>query len=225
MLVYTIKELCRTCYTCVRECPAKAIRIVGGQAEVIEERCIACGNCTKVCSQGAKVFLKTTDKVERILQTSVNAAAIIAPSFPADFQEVSDHRILVGMIRRLGFRYVAEVSFGADLIAAGYRNLLSKGDGKTYISSDCPSIVNFIRYYHPNLAANLAPLVSPMVATIKVMRKKYGENTPVVFIGPCVAKKSESNELDVAITFIELREMLESRGIDPSTTEPSEFDP
>ena len=33
MLVYTIKELCRTCYTCVRECPAKAIRIVGGQAE------------------------------------------------------------------------------------------------------------------------------------------------------------------------------------------------
>ena len=42
MLVYTIKELCRTCYTCVRECPAKAIRIVGGQAEVITERCIAC---------------------------------------------------------------------------------------------------------------------------------------------------------------------------------------
>lgn len=225
MLVYTIKELCRTCYTCVRECPAKAIRIVGGQAEVIEERCIACGNCTKVCSQGAKVFLKTTDKVERILQGPGDAAAIIAPSFPAEFQELPDHRILVGMIRKLGFRYVAEVSFGADLVASGYRDLLSRSNGKTFISSDCPSIVNFIRYYHPNLAPNLAPLVSPMVATIKVIRKKYGENIPVVFIGPCVAKKSESNELDVAITFIELREMFDARGITPRDIQPSEFDP
>ena len=69
MLVYTIKELCRTCYTCVRECPAKAIRIVGGQAEVIDERCIACGNCTKVCSQGAKVFLNTTDRVVKLLES------------------------------------------------------------------------------------------------------------------------------------------------------------
>ncbi len=70
MLVYTIKELCRTCYTCVRECPAKAIRIVGGQAEVIDERCIACGNCTKVCSQGAKVFLNTTDRVIKLLENN-----------------------------------------------------------------------------------------------------------------------------------------------------------
>ena len=225
MLVYTIKELCRTCYTCVRECPAKAIRIVGGQAEVIEDRCIACGNCTKVCSQGAKVFLKTTDKVERILQSSDKAAAIIAPSFPADFQELSDHRQLVGMVRALGFRYVTEVSFGADIIAAKYKELLSAAKDKTYISSDCPSIVNFIRYYHPNLAANLVPLVSPMAATIKVVRKKYGEDVPVVFIGPCVAKKSESNELDVAITFIELREMFESNGITPEKVEPTEFDP
>ena len=56
MLVYTIKELCRTCYTGVRECPAKAIRIVGGQAEVIDERCIACGNCTKVSARELKSF-------------------------------------------------------------------------------------------------------------------------------------------------------------------------
>lgn len=68
MLVYTLKGLCRTCYTCVRECPVNAIRIVGGQAEVIDERCIACGNFPKVCSsQGAKVFLNTTD-VKKVVE-------------------------------------------------------------------------------------------------------------------------------------------------------------
>ena len=62
-LVFTEKDKCRVCYTCVRECPVKAIKITDGQAEVIHERCIACGNCVKVCSQGAKVFLGTTDAV------------------------------------------------------------------------------------------------------------------------------------------------------------------
>jgi iron only hydrogenase large subunit-like protein/nitrogen-specific signal transduction histidine kinase len=225
MLVYTIKELCRTCYTCVRECPAKAIRIVGGQAEVIEERCIACGNCTKVCRQGAKVFLKVTDKVERVLKSGKDVAAIIAPSFPAEFQELSDHRQLVGMVRALGFRYVAEVSFGADLVAAKYKELLSSSPDKTFISSDCPSIVNFVRFYHPNLAPNLVPIVSPMIAMMKVMRKKYGANMPVVFIGPCVAKKSESHDIEAAITFIELREMFEKQGITSEGVTPTEFDP
>src|SRR5512133_445186 len=125
MLGYTIKELCRTCYTCVRECPAKAIRIVGGQAEVIDERCIACGNCTKVCSQGAKVFLNTTDRVVKLLESGSRKAAIVAPSFPAEFSEIPDHRAFVGMIRMLGFDYVAEVSFGADLVADRYKKLVA----------------------------------------------------------------------------------------------------
>jgi dissimilatory sulfite reductase (desulfoviridin) alpha/beta subunit len=125
MLVYTIKELCRTCYTCVRECPAKAIRIVGGQAEVIDERCIACGNCTKVCSQGAKLFLNTTNRVARLMEGNTPVAAIIAPSFPAEFSDIPDHRVLIGMIKKLGFALVSEVSFGADLVADRYKKLVS----------------------------------------------------------------------------------------------------
>ncbi|HOT49944.1 MAG TPA: 4Fe-4S binding protein, partial [Candidatus Hydrogenedentes bacterium] len=58
--ITTIKERCRVCYTCVRECPAKAIRIVEGQAEVIPARCIGCGNCVRVCSQQAKRVVNTT---------------------------------------------------------------------------------------------------------------------------------------------------------------------
>lgn len=224
MLVYTIKELCRTCYTCVRECPAKAIRIVGGQAEVIDERCIACGNCTKVCSQGAKVFLNTTERVLNLIGSGKNTYAIIAPSFPAEFQEFSDYRVLVGMIKALGFRSVLEVSFGADLVAAQYKKLIEESS-EYYITSDCPSIVNYIKYYHPGLVGNLAPIVSPMVAMSRVVRSKYGNNVNVVFIGPCVAKKAESGEIDEVITFTELRELFDLLKVDPATVEPSGFDP
>jgi iron only hydrogenase large subunit-like protein/nitrogen-specific signal transduction histidine kinase len=223
MLVYTIKELCRTCYTCVRECPAKAIRIVGGQAEVIDERCIACGNCTKVCSQGAKVFLNTTDRVLKLLENNSKAAAIIAPSFPAEFSDIPDHRLLTGMIRNLGFEYVAEVSFGADLVADRYKKLVSE-EKNFYISSDCPSIVNYVKFYHPSLVDNLAPVVSPMVAMSRVVRERYGKDTKIVFIGPCIAKKAESAEIDEAITFTELRDILAEKGISAETAIPADFD-
>ena len=53
-VVSTIKERCRRCYTCVRQCPAKAIKVEEGQAKVVRERCIACGSCIKVCRQEAK---------------------------------------------------------------------------------------------------------------------------------------------------------------------------
>ncbi len=224
MLVYTIKELCRTCYTCVRECPARAIRIVGGQAEVIEERCIACGNCTKVCSQGAKVYLHTGDRVMKLLTEEPEVAAIIAPSFPAEFSDIPDHRILTGMIRKIGFRYVAEVSFGADLVAMKYRQLVEESR-ETFISSDCPSIVNYVKFYHPALVGKLAPVVSPMVAMARVIHAKYGKNTRIVFIGPCVAKKAESADVDEAITFRELRDLFTQLGIEPENTQPSDFDP
>ncbi len=224
MLVYTIKELCRTCYTCVRECPARAIRIVGGQAEVITERCVACGNCTKVCSQGAKVFLNTTDQVQKLLENSEKTAAIVAPSFPAEFPDAGDYRNLVGMIRALGFDYVSEVSFGADLVAHRYRQLISEAGDKNYISSDCPAIVSFIRFYHPDLTDNLVPVVSPMLAMTRVMREKYGSDLKIVFIGPCVAKKAETPEVDASITFTELREMFRSAGIAEGTFKPSGFD-
>jgi len=224
MLVYTIKELCRTCYTCVRECPAKAIRIVGGQADVIDERCIACGNCTKVCSQGAKVFLNTTDRVLKLLESNSKVAAIVAPSFPAEFSDISDYHVLTGMIKELGFEYVTEVSFGADLVADRYKKLVSE-EKKFYISSDCPSIVNYVKYYHPSLVENLAPVVSPMVAMSRVVREKYGKDTRIVFIGPCVAKKAESIEIDEAITFTELRDILAGKSITMETVKPVDFDP
>ncbi len=223
-LVFTVKEKCRVCYTCVRECPAKAIRIRNGQAEVIPERCIACGNCIKVCSQDAKVFLKLTDIVNEMLHSSDKVAACIAPSFPAEFDEIQDHKTLVAMIRALGFDYVTEVAFGADLVSKEYNKHLTNNK-KTYISSDCPAIVNYIERYYPGLADALMPVPSPMVAIARTMRKLHGDKLKIVFIGPCIAKKNESDEVDAAITFLELRDMFSEKNIRAEDFDTSDFDP
>ena len=224
-LVFTEPDKCRVCYTCVRECPVKAIKIINGQAQVISERCIGCGNCVTVCSQGAKVFLDSKKEVFSLLNSSEKVVACIAPSFPAEFTEIKDYSILVGMLKKLGFDYVVEVSFGADIVAREYRKELENDNAKPCISSDCPAIVYFIEHYHPNLIPSLAKIASPMVAISRITKKKYGKDVKIVFIGPCIAKKAESDEIDEVITFKELREMFVLSGIDSAKVIPCDFDP
>ena len=223
-LVFTVKNKCKVCYTCVRECPVKAIRIINGQAEVIPERCIACGNCVKVCSQNAKVYLRSVENVRMLLDSGMKRIACIAPSFPAEFSEISDYRLLVGMIRRLGFDFVTEVSFGADLVSAEYRKIFDNRSPVPVITSDCPAIVNYIEHYHPGLVASLAPVASPAMAVAQVVRRKYGSDSTIVFIGPCIAKKAESSAFTEVLTFSELRELFESSCIKADETVPSGFD-
>ena len=223
-LVYTIKDRCRVCYTCVRECPVKAIKIVNGQAEIIPERCIACGNCTRVCSQGAKAYYDSTARIVEMLDSGEVIYALIAPSFVAEFAEFNDYRKLIGMLRKLGFAGVYEVAFGADLVAAEYRKVVQNKDIRGVISSDCPAIVTFIEKYQPELIGNLAPIVSPMIAMARFLRHTKKNKFRMVFIGPCIAKKAETDELDEQITFTELRKLFELRGVDAGHDFRSEFD-
>ena len=138
-LVFTVKDRCRVCYTCVRECPVKAIKIINGQAEVLSERCIGCGNCVKVCSQDAKMYVDTKAKVKAMLASKSKVALCVAPSFPAEFTEIKDHREFVGMLKELGFNLVVEVSFGADIVAMQYAQHFDDPKAKACISSDCPA--------------------------------------------------------------------------------------
>jgi len=224
-LVFTIKDRCRVCYTCVRECPVKAIRIVGGQAIVISERCIGCGNCVRVCSQGAKVYLQLKEEVMELLQSGKPTAACIAPSFPAEFIELDDHRQLVGMVHALGFDMITEVGFGADMVSVAYRKNFQAMKSSATITSDCPAIVYYVEHYHPDLVPYLAPFVSPMVALSRYLKHKYGDDLQVVFIGPCIAKKAETDDIDLVITFTELRDLFELQGITADNTLAREFDP
>lgn len=227
-LVTTIKEKCRVCYTCVRECPAKAIRIAGGQAEVINERCIGCGNCVRVCSQKAKKVYDSIDEVLRLIKSSDKVAACIAPSFPAEFTEYN-HREFIGILRKIGFDYVVEVAFGADLVSRKYKELIEKEDRRCYVSTPCPAIVSYVEKYYPDIVRNLAPIDSPMIAIGKVVHRMYGNDVKTVFIGPCIAKKSEAikyadeSVIDSVVTFSELRNIIKKYKI--AGGEESDFDP
>lgn len=229
--IFTVKDRCKVCYTCVRECPAKAIKIVNGQAEIIPSRCISCGNCVKVCSRDAKMFTFAIDKVKKLLREEKEVAAIIAPSIAAEFTDISDYYAFVGMIRALGFRYVNEVAFGAELVANKYQELLQKHPDRSFISTSCPSIVNYVEKHHPQIIESLVPVVSPMIATAKVLKKMHSDELKIVFIGPCIAKKGEAVRdefkglVDEAISFIELRRMFSEKGVTEHNVEPSDFDP
>ena len=122
-IITTIKQNCRRCYTCVRDCPAEAIRIEDGQAFVVDERCIACGNCTLVCSQNAKAYLSGLERATWLLEEDAPVAALLAPSFPAGFDAPAGQ--LVGAFKAAGFDYVVEVAQGADLVSTAYAEYLA----------------------------------------------------------------------------------------------------
>jgi len=123
------------------------------------------------------------------------------------------------------------VAFGAELVAERYRRLLDGAEGRRYIATTCPAVVEYIERYAPHLVGSMAPIVSPMIATARIARRVYGDDLAVVFIGPCVAKKEEAagfgrGEVDAVLTFPELRELLAQAGLDgEAKVEEREFDP
>ena len=189
-VVWTIEERCKSCYSCIRECPAKAIMVIKGQAKVVEELCLGCGHCVRVCTQGAKAVRSGVEAVERFLKGSHPVVAMIAPSFPAGLPGVEGEQ-LSGALRKAGFSHVVEVAFGADLINREYYRLVNSKqtqDGREIalplITSSCPAIYELVERTAPELVPNLAPIVSPMIAMGRVDRRCYGEEVRTVFIGP-----------------------------------------
>jgi len=231
-IVEIIKEKCNLNYSCVRVCPVNAIEVKVNCdfARVIPERCIGCGSCISVCPEDAIRFRDSKEETKKILQSKTKKIAIVAPSISGEFHDITDYRKFVQMIKQLGFDYVNEVSFGADIIALKYAELFKNFKGKYYISTACPVIVSYIQKFQPELIKNLAPLVSPMVATAKIARHLYGKDIQIVYIGPCIESKNEAlldkedGKIDSVLTFIELRELFDEFKINESTLEYSEFD-
>jgi Na+-translocating ferredoxin:NAD+ oxidoreductase RNF subunit RnfB len=217
----------------VRICPVKAIKVDAGTGypSIVPQRCIGCGSCYRTCSPSAISFRSSIDETKALLASKEKLAAICDPTISGEFNDITDYRKFVEMIRQLGFTYVIEASFGVDLVADQYKQQLEDFNGKYYIMANCPAVVSFIEKFYPDLINNLSPIVSPMVATAKAVRKKYGNDVRMVFIGPCIASKDEAlryegdSKIDSVLTFIELRHLFEEFSVRESQLEFSEFDP
>lgn len=228
-IVFTDKARCRDCYRCVRACPVKAIGVKDGQAFVVEDRCLACGTCIRECPQGAKMFRNDLDRAVRLVAGPDRVAASIAPSFAALCPEWKWKR-LPSALRRLGFAFVAETAVGAYHVAAETAAIVQQEPDRPHIASACPAVVSYIEKYRPQLADAIVPVVSPMIAHARHLKRQLGTGSKVVFIGPCVAKKAEAERaenagaVDCVLTFREFTEWLDRAGIDVAECEESTFD-
>ena len=205
---------CKDCYRCLRECPVKAINIKDHHAQIIEEHCILCGHCTKVCPQKAKIEHSELPVVRELLKSGAKMAATVAPSFISSLGQ-EDFTILRIALAKLGFAMAEETAVGAQAVTEEYKRILANGEMKNFITSACPAACRLIQMYYPKALPYLAPVDSPMVAHAKMLRRN-DPSLKVVFIGPCIAKKREADEhgIDAVLTFEELLQLFEENGID-----------
>lgn len=224
----TLEAECKDCYKCVRACPVKAIKINTGHAQIWDERCILDGTCISVCPQHAKQVRNDLPRVQTLLAKGETVVASLAPSYVAAF-DVPDPNCLAAALRSLGFSYVAETAIGAEVVAAAHKTCVKMGQGP-WITSSCPTVVNLIEKHYPEARQYLAPVVSPMVAHARLLHHQYGEDTKVVFIGPCVAKKAEADEDQFAgeiagvLTFTELEDWFAQVNLRPEELLPEGYD-
>ncbi len=226
--VYTEKTSCVDCYKCVRNCSVKAISIKEQSACVEAEKCIGCGTCVKVCPSGAKKVRDDLKELPALLKDNKIVIASVAPSIIAEFPDIGLPK-LISFLKKIGFYGVSETALGAQLVSAQIAKVLQKGTyyQKILISSACPVIVRLIQSEYPELSKYITPFYSPLLTHSQLLRHHYGEDTKVVFFGPCIAKKFEADNhafLDLALSFEDLRTLIKDHQTEFDQTVPSETD-
>jgi iron only hydrogenase large subunit-like protein len=169
------------------------------------------------------VYLSMSDTFQPVIDVKAqDTVCMLAPAFASEF----DYPDVIYRLRKLGFKHVVELTFGAKMTNHAYyailRDSLEKDEKKTWIASPCPTLVNLIRTKYPHLVENLVPVHSPMGCMALICDKIY-PGVKKVFVGPCITKKVEAKELgniDDAWTFKELSMLFEENGIPEKIDDP-----
>lgn len=239
---------CISCGKCVSVCPYSAIQknqrpceracVPGAismdeetkKAHIALEKCVSCGACTYQCPFGAimdkSYIVDAIQMLKGAGKWGFHVYAVVAPSIAGQFAPATLGQLVTGL-KRLGFYDVAEVALGADMTAkAESAELAEKGK---LLSSCCPAFVAYVEKNFPDLAPLISHTPSPMVMIGKHIKEK-DPRARVVFIGPCVAKKSETRLpktrgiIDLTLTFEELYSLFESKGIEAEKLEETPLD-
>ena len=210
---------------CQSACKVKAISINDDNAAAIDNnKCIQCGACVYQCPFGAiteKSYI--LNAIDLIKQSENNknykVYAVVAPSISSQFTYAKLGQVIAGL-KELGFYTVVEAALGADMVAMSEAKELSEKEFLT--SSCCPAFVQYIKSSFPALVPYVSHNLSPMAMLGKYI-KETSENAKVVFIGPCIAKKSEAQldsvkpYVDCVLTFEELQALFDSKNVDITT--------
>jgi len=201
----------------VRSCPVKAIRLVGGRSEVVQEKCVACGLCVTECSRGGHAVRDDTPVVLELLHSRRPVIALLASEFAPALHPMTVPQIERGL-ETLGFWTIETTLLGEEIVAEAYEQLHLREDTLLSIRSTCPVVVDFVRKYYPALVPALAPVVPPSIAQARLIRQVYDTDCAIVYVSPCYARKDEFRDpqfdgaVDAVIDFLELKGLL--AGID-----------
>lgn len=194
--VISTTDNCIGCNQCIRECPvlfANKITVDKDYKSFIDvnpDFCISCGKCLNACKHDARVISDDFTDFMKDVKSNKNISVLIAPSFIASFPK--SWKKILNSLKRLGVHNFYDVSYGADITTWAYINYLDKNPNKRgMISQPCPSIVNYIEKYKPDLIDKLMPIQSPLMCTAIYLKKYLGVTDDLAFLSPCVAKSIE----------------------------------
>jgi [FeFe] hydrogenase (group B1/B3) len=207
---------------CRKACPVDALQVdpETGIAVIDDEKCIKCGQCIHSCPFGAIGSITQIVDVINAIRDGKKVVLMPAPSVEGMFGPDITMASLRNAALAAGFTDFYELGLGGDLTAAAeaaeWAEAFKAGEKKT--TSCCPGFVNMIHKHFPEVSPHVSTSVSPMCAVSRMLKAQDPE-TVTVFVGPCVAKKSEAGNFniegnaDYVLTIGELRAILKAKDI------------
>jgi iron only hydrogenase large subunit-like protein len=201
-----------------------------GSGKIVDhhsELCIGCGECITACTHGARIGIDDFDAFMADIKQDIPMIAIVAPAAAASFQGL--YLNLNGYLKSLGLKAIFDVSLGAELTVKSYLEYMKRANPKLVIAQPCSTLVSFIELYRPELIPYLAPVDSPMVHLMKMIRRFYPEyrNHRIAVISPCYSKRREFDACglgDYNVSFRSLEDYMDGAGIDIACFPATEYD-